>query len=195
MSFLAQLKSAKKSLHPTDTLVRYADGSSVLHIHDGTTQTSPGQLSYGYVVDTQPDNKPVCIIAEWLYLGAQDCVDADIFAKHSIRNCLSVGIEAPHRVANVRHTFIPCLDVPETNLVAVLDQTDDYLDDIKRSGDRVLVHCNAGVSRSTSIVIGYLMRRIGYTYADAHHVVKSKRPCCRPNKGFEIQLQQIENQN
>ena len=48
----------------------------------------------------------------------------------------------------------------------------------------VLVHCAAGVSRSASIVIAYLMRIKGWTYAEAFSYVKSKRFVICPNSGF-----------
>lgn len=53
----------------------------------------------------------------------------------------------------------------------------------------VLVHCNAGVSRSSSIVIGYLMQREGLSFEDAYSQVKLARPSIHPNRGFYQQLQ------
>lgn len=51
-----------------------------------------------------------------------------------------------------------------------------------------LVHCNAGVSRSASIVIGYLMLREGLSFDDALRQVKLARPSVCPNPGFYQQL-------
>uniref|UniRef100_A0A8C7Y4E2 Dual specificity phosphatase 19b n=1 Tax=Oryzias sinensis TaxID=183150 RepID=A0A8C7Y4E2_9TELE len=56
----------------------------------------------------------------------------------------------------------------------------------------VLVHCNAGVSRSPSVVIGYLMIREGLSFDDAFSQVKQARPSSRPNSGFYQQLQNFE---
>lgn len=53
----------------------------------------------------------------------------------------------------------------------------------------VLVHCNAGVSRSSSIAIGYLMQREGLSFEDAYSQVKVARPSIHPNRGFYQQLQ------
>jgi protein-tyrosine phosphatase len=58
---------------------------------------------------------------------------------------------------------------------------------------KVLVHCHAGVSRSSTIVISYLMRKyINFSLNDALKFVKSKRPIIKPNKGFMKQLQKYE---
>lgn len=56
----------------------------------------------------------------------------------------------------------------------------------------VLVHCNAGVSRSSSIVIGYLMFREGLSFSDAYDQVKLARPSIRPNPGFYQQLERYQ---
>jgi len=55
----------------------------------------------------------------------------------------------------------------------------------------VLVHCHAGMSRSASIVIYYLMRSQNLTYADAYALCKSKRKCIGPNTSFVQQLQSV----
>merc|ERR1712228_736386 len=56
----------------------------------------------------------------------------------------------------------------------------------------VLVHCRAGVSRSASVVIAYLMEFQGYTLHDAFFLVRSHRSVITPNPGFMDQLIQYE---
>jgi protein-tyrosine phosphatase len=48
----------------------------------------------------------------------------------------------------------------------------------------LLVHCAAGISRSSSTVIAYLMKKFGWTYVKAHGFVRGKRPVISPNNGF-----------
>jgi protein-tyrosine phosphatase len=57
-----------------------------------------------------------------------------------------------------------------------------------------LVHCFQGKSRSTSVIVGYLMQRRGLSMDDALALVKSKRPVAAPNIGFALQLRQFERQ-
>lgn len=52
----------------------------------------------------------------------------------------------------------------------------------------VLLHCNAGVSRSASIAIAYLMAKEKIPFEDAFNRVRSARPSIRPNAGFLVQL-------
>jgi dual specificity MAP kinase phosphatase len=56
------------------------------------------------------------------------------------------------------------------------------------SGGKVLIHCYAGVSRSATITIAYLMQELGMPYSEAMKYVKSKRYFINPNDGFRRQL-------
>ena len=47
-----------------------------------------------------------------------------------------------------------------------------------------MIHCRHGVSRSASIVIGYLIKFKKLKYEDAFNFVKSKRNCINPNSNF-----------
>ena len=48
----------------------------------------------------------------------------------------------------------------------------------------VLVHCGAGVSRSATLAIGYLMRRERWSAQAALDLVRSRRSLVAPNGGF-----------
>jgi protein-tyrosine phosphatase len=52
----------------------------------------------------------------------------------------------------------------------------------------VLVHCAAGVSRSTTVVVNYIMNTYQKTPMDAFLLVKERRAVARPNTGFMREL-------
>ena len=54
------------------------------------------------------------------------------------------------------------------------------------------VHCQAGVSRSASIVIAYVMYNLKLRYEDALEYVREKREYIYPNNGFRLQLKDLE---
>ena len=56
----------------------------------------------------------------------------------------------------------------------------------------VIVHCAAGISRSSSLVIAYLMIENRWLYEEAYNYVKSKRSIINPNIGFVKQLKALE---
>ena len=65
-----------------------------------------------------------------------------------------------------------------------LDDTTDFIAANIRRGC-VLVHCGAGISRSAAVVIAYLCRYAGMSYAEALAFVKAKRPQVAPADMFK----------
>lgn len=131
------------------------------------------------------------IIDGFLYLGDLECVD-------TIEN---YGITHVISLLN-RHTFNP--DIPEENhlmfdvsdspdqtLVHVFPAAFSFLEKCKENNQKVLVHCSAGVSRSATVVIAYMMYSHGMTLKQAYLYVKSMRPVIYPNKGFMKQLSNL----
>lgn len=56
----------------------------------------------------------------------------------------------------------------------------------------MLVQCFAGISRSPTIVIAYLIQEFKMSYDDAYDLVLKSRPIARPNSGFVEQLKQLQ---
>ncbi|UYV62936.1 DUSP19 [Cordylochernes scorpioides] len=67
-----------------------------------------------------------------------------------------------------------------------------FMDDARRCGGKVFVHCNAGISRAATICIGYLMSRYRMRYDEAFGTVKQARPIICPNDGFRHQLREYD---
>jgi predicted protein tyrosine phosphatase len=64
----------------------------------------------------------------------------------------------------------------EYHFQRILDFTKDLTDD-----DKVLVHCIAGISRSTSAAIAILIQH-GMSYVDAYNHISHQRPHLAPNR-------------
>ncbi len=71
---------------------------------------------------------------------------------------------------------------------------DDAHNFIENSSGNVLIHCHAGVSRSATIVLSYLMKYKKMTFPEARDFVKARRRCICPNPGFAKQLHQYQKQ-
>ena len=65
-------------------------------------------------------------------------------------------------------------------------------DEARLAGERVLVHCHAGVSRSATIVIAYIMKHTQLNMHDAYTFVKDRRTIISPNFNFLGQLHLFE---
>ena len=79
------------------------------------------------------------------------------------------------------------MDLPLTNLKRRFQEGIDFIKLAMEKG-KVLVHCYAGVSRSATIVLAYLMQEHNLSFNAAYKLVKSKRPFISPNDGFRSQL-------
>jgi hypothetical protein len=67
-------------------------------------------------------------------------------------------------------------------------------DKVRETNGSVLVHCLAGISRSPTVAIAYVMRHLKMTFDDAFRYVKSKRSSISPNFNFLGQLLEYERQ-
>ncbi|XP_037536218.1 dual specificity protein phosphatase 2 [Nematolebias whitei] len=67
-----------------------------------------------------------------------------------------------------------------------------FIDSVKQSGGRVLVHCQAGISRSATICLAYLMHTQRVRLDEAFDFVKQRRHIISPNLAFMGQLLQFE---
>jgi protein tyrosine phosphatase len=189
MSFLSDLRTKRHSLRHTTTTLTYLDGRKFEESGSETRVEVP-KAQFGFIVDTKPDNVPAKV-ADHVYLGSQDCCDSEILKNYEISYVLSVGVEAPMQCEGTTYKFVQCLDLAETNLLNILEESVIFIGEAVQKRSNVLVHCNAGVSRSASVVIGYLILVGGYEYFDAHRIVKNARNCIRPNDGFVEQLKKL----
>ncbi len=67
-------------------------------------------------------------------------------------------------------------------------------DAVKAKNGCVFVHCHAGISRSATICIAYIMKTMQLDLSKAYEFVKQKRPCISPNLHFMGQLLEFQKQ-
>jgi len=78
------------------------------------------------------------------------------------------------------------------NLRQFFEEAFGFIDEAKKAGAGVLVHCQAGISRSPTIAVAYLMKHYPMAMADAYKFVKTKRSIISPNLNFMGQLWEFE---
>ena len=67
-----------------------------------------------------------------------------------------------------------------------------HIEEVRKSKGTILIHCMAGISRSVTLTIAYLMAHFGMSMQDAYQFVKDKRPAISPNLNFMGQLVEFE---
>ncbi|XP_049910993.1 dual specificity protein phosphatase 22-B-like isoform X2 [Epinephelus moara] len=68
-----------------------------------------------------------------------------------------------------------------------------FIHESRLKGEGCLVHCVAGVSRSVTLVVAYIMTVTGRGWVESLAAVRVVRPCAGPNLGFLRQLEEFEN--
>ncbi|CAK8540988.1 unnamed protein product [Lathyrus sativus] len=134
-------------------------------------------------------------VAEHVYLGGDAVAkDRDILKRNGITHVLNcVGFVCPEYFkADFVYRTLWLQDSPSEDITSILYDVFDYFEDVRENNGRVFVHCCQGVSRSTSLVIAYLMWREGQSFDDAFQFVKAARGIADPNMGFACQLLQCQ---
>lgn len=134
-------------------------------------------------------------IADHIYLGSDAVAkNREILRQNGITHVLNcVGFVCPEYFkSDLVYKTLWLQDSLSEDITSILYDVFDYFEDVREQGGRVLVHCCQGVSRSTSLVIAYLMWRDGQSFEDAFQYVKAARGVTKPNLGFACQLLQCQ---
>lgn len=93
-------------------------------------------------------------------------------------------------VANSAHTVIEVQMFDQLGLIpdATLDHLADEIAWQLERGQRVLVHCQAGLNRSSLLIAHYLMKHEGLTADEAITLVRKRSEACLCNPDFEAWL-------
>ncbi|EDO42672.1 predicted protein, partial [Nematostella vectensis] len=133
---------------------------------------------------------PSIILPKQLYLGKGDqATNKKIMEDLKITHIVNITQE--HKSAfpeSIEYLTLQLDDVPQTQLINFFEKTTKFLSDAIDGGGCVMVHCNMGVSRSSSVTLAYLIKSKRWTLGEAYSFIKERRSCVRPNRGFLKQL-------
>ncbi|VDN50032.1 unnamed protein product [Dracunculus medinensis] len=128
-------------------------------------------------------------ITEHLYLSGAGVIKPEKLLEKRIVCVINATIEEPSvYIPGIDYMKISIEDNPHARIDQYFDIVADKIKSIKDRGGKTLVHCVAGVSRSASLCMIYLVKYERMTLRQAYHYVKSARPIIRPNIGFWKQM-------
>lgn len=101
------------------------------------------------------------------------------------------AIRIPDHISTLH---VRLLDTETSDIQSYFDRVSRFIDAQLKEGGKVLVHCGAGVSRSVTLIMAYLISYKKYNLRSAYALVRNKRKIIRPNNGFFRQLIEHERQ-
>lgn len=128
-----------------------------------------------------------------IYLGSQDSTKMpDILFERNIYGVLSLGAKCLCNHKKIKNEYVDVADLPDTPLDKQFEKCFAFIDSILESGQSILIHCHAGISRSATVLIAYLMQKNKWRFRETMDFLRKKRPIVTPNSGFEKQLLMFE---
>jgi dual specificity phosphatase 12 len=113
-----------------------------------------------------------------------------------ITHILSVGseFEENDKIPCIKYMYVDITDDEEQREImrSSLNGAFAFVSVALKNGGRVVVHCAAGISRSATIVIGYLLAITGWSLLKSFEHVYSRRRVIWPNNGFMSCLLELE---
>uniref|UniRef100_A0A1I7X9D1 protein-tyrosine-phosphatase n=1 Tax=Heterorhabditis bacteriophora TaxID=37862 RepID=A0A1I7X9D1_HETBA len=156
----------------------------------------PASLSQPCLSQQQSDG-PTQILP-FLYLGSQqDALDTEEMKRRKITYVVNLSVGCPRATAitnDDNFLRIPVNDSYQEKLSPHFEKAWDFLEHVRKTNNIVLIHCLAGISRSPTLAISYVMRYKNMSSEDAYKLVKEKRPSISPNFNFMGQLLEYEQQ-
>ncbi|XP_052754932.1 dual specificity protein phosphatase 22 isoform X1 [Galleria mellonella] len=128
-----------------------------------------------------------------LYVGNyRDSKDPVQLEKYKITHILSIHDAARRLHADKHYLCIMASDSPDQNLTQYFSLCNDFIHAARLRDGNVLIHCLAGMSRSVTVAVAYIMSVTPLTWREALKVVRAGRAVANPNFGFQRQLQDFE---
>jgi protein-tyrosine phosphatase len=132
-----------------------------------------------------------------IYLGSlENSLNKELHTKLNITAIVSV-IQNEHILCDDQEYSFLHIPIADSSSVPILDYFktfEDFIEEQINNNRNILVHCHMGISRSATLLISYLMKKLNMNFKNAYDYVKQKRPQVDPNFGFCCNLLHYERQ-
>ncbi|XP_071296892.1 dual specificity protein phosphatase 22-A-like [Agelaius tricolor] len=132
-------------------------------------------------------------IVTGLYLGnIRDSEDHEKLLSKGVTHILSVHSGAKPVLEDMTYLCISASDSSSQNLLQHFKECIQFIHECRLAGGGCLVHCLAGVSRSSTLLVAYLMTVTELGWQSCLAATRAVRSYASPNPGFQQQLQEYE---
>lgn len=133
-------------------------------------------------------------IFDWLFLGSyRNASELKDLKNLNMTHILNCAIECRDNYPkNFTYCHLKLCDHPNFRISLYFNTAVAFLEEVRKSNGKVLVHCQMGISRSTTCIIAYMIKEMNYSAVEALKFIKRKRKIVFPNYGFMDQLIQYE---
>ncbi|KAF4321327.1 hypothetical protein BBO99_00005038 [Phytophthora kernoviae] len=131
------------------------------------------------------------IVDGFLFLGNfWQANSAEVIERLQITHVVNMGAitDQRNKFDNVEYLDVAIKDNVDVDIAQEFGPTIEFIQNAAEQNGRVLIHCVQGVSRSSTIVIWYVMLETKCTLSAAYSHVLKCRPLIFPNRGFMAQL-------
>jgi len=133
------------------------------------------------------------LILPKLHLGPRKAAHANVLNARGIKSVLSLcKTNLDDEV--FKFLYFEIVDSPDQDIMDLFRPAILFLVEQRLAGESSLVHCSAGVSRSASFVIAYLMTIFSWSFDEAYKYTHYCRDIIEPNSGFVKQLEEFGNE-
>ena len=153
-----------------------------------------GQSRRGLLADYENECNE---ILPYLYLGGSKVAESwDAFNRKKITNVVncSASVVKNHfeDKPGIKYLAINLIDGRDEDIGWFLPTILQFINKAKFRGERTLIHCEKGISRSASYAIAFHMWSTGSNWKTSFNYVKARRAIINPNTAFTCNLIEID---
>eukprot|EP00002_Diphylleia_rotans_P017768 TRINITY_DN3446_c0_g1_i1.p1 TRINITY_DN3446_c0_g1~~TRINITY_DN3446_c0_g1_i1.p1 ORF type:complete len:470 (-),score=99.66 TRINITY_DN3446_c0_g1_i1:225-1634(-) len=182
-----EVKSVQVEMEEENLQSTAKDAGPAIDVH---ADFSGGTMNYLKILNNAQQVLPGLYISNF-----RASCDLETLQKvHGITHVLcALKTQPPHPDSTLTYAVLPEDDLDSTNIMQYFAAARLFITAGRRAGG-CLVHCMAGISRSATIVLSYVMTLLSSQerMKDAIAILKRARPVVSPNPGFLEQLTYYE---
>ncbi|KJE97610.1 dual specificity protein phosphatase 9 [Capsaspora owczarzaki ATCC 30864] len=183
-------------LRKTETIIVREDGTRYVEKQqtDGSVVAEEREPIPMPVKDMDKLNKPDKVIDK-LYISAMEAaMNWPAIESEGITHVVNLAVQCADNYFpdKLQYHAVKLVDLSFADALKFIPDGVKFIDSAIEGGGAVLVHCQAGISRSSTFVAAYLMFKHNYTVEQALGIIRDARPIISPNPGFRRQLGEYE---